>query len=69
MELPLGYVLEGVGNFVRLRKMLVHFVASTASGIVLVPRVSYPINTGSYFTGGVQAGSPLFSIVVEDTWS
>lgn len=47
--LPLGYMLEG--TFVLLRKITVHFVASTASGIALVPRASCPINTGNSFTG------------------
>ena len=67
--LPPGYVVEGVGTFVRLRKMPVHVVSAAAPGIALVPRASCPINTGTSFTGCVQASSPLSSIVVEDPWS
>jgi len=69
MGLLLGYVLDGVWTFVRLRKMPVHCVASTASGIALLSRASCPIINWSSCTGGVQAGLPLSNIVVEVTWS
>lgn len=67
--LLLGYMLDGVRTFVRLRKMSIRFVAFTASGTTHVPRASCPIITGSSFTVGVQAGLPLSSIMVEDAWS